>query len=235
MIKDASITQSISEGMYVVTTDGAGCIVDTVMQASTGDPARILVILNKKSFTHQKIHENKRFALSILDLDVDPKIIETFGFHSSRNYDKFAQVDCDDVDGLKIVKQSVGYIICELDQEIDSDTHTIFIGKMVGGDRFSNVDPMPYLYYFKNKATLMGPKPAASTQSDPATDAQTAATAQPTNPTAAEETIKAVDNKGRTAWVCTVCGYIYYGDEVPDDFKCPICGVGKEYFKKVEQ
>ena len=32
-------------------------------------------------------------------------------------------------------------------------------------------------------------------------------------------------------WECTVCGYIHEGEEPPDE--CPICGVGKEYFKEV--
>lgn len=35
-------------------------------------------------------------------------------------------------------------------------------------------------------------------------------------------------------WVCTICGYIYEGDEVPDDYLCPLCKHGKEYFKLVE-
>ncbi|MGN0966835.1 MAG: rubredoxin-like domain-containing protein [Candidatus Coprovivens sp.] len=30
------------------------------------------------------------------------------------------------------------------------------------------------------------------------------------------------------------CGYIHEADEFPDDFKCPICGVGKESFELVE-
>ena len=33
-------------------------------------------------------------------------------------------------------------------------------------------------------------------------------------------------------WVCGVCGYVYEGDELPDDFKCPICGVGPDRFTK---
>ncbi len=37
-----------------------------------------------------------------------------------------------------------------------------------------------------------------------------------------------------TQWVCTVCGYIYEGDEIPADFTCPICGVGPDKFEKVE-
>ena len=27
----------------------------------------------------------------------------------------------------------------------------------------------------------------------------------------------------RTGWVCRVCGYVYEGDELPEDFICPIC------------
>jgi uncharacterized membrane protein len=32
-------------------------------------------------------------------------------------------------------------------------------------------------------------------------------------------------------WKCTVCGYIHEGDEPPE--KCPVCGVGAEFFKEV--
>ena len=35
-------------------------------------------------------------------------------------------------------------------------------------------------------------------------------------------------------WVCEVCGYVYEGDEVPDDFICPWCKHGKSDFKLVE-
>lgn len=47
-----------------------------------------------------------------------------------------------------------------------------------------------------------------------------------------EELKKVETTKSQTAWVCTACGYIYYGDEVPDDYRCPLCGLGKEFFKK---
>jgi rubredoxin len=51
-------------------------------------------------------------------------------------------------------------------------------------------------------------------------------------------------------YMCTVCGYIYdpaEGDpdggieagtafeDLPDDWVCPMCGVGKEEFEKVEE
>lgn len=41
---------------------------------------------------------------------------------------------------------------------------------------------------------------------------------------------------------CIACGYIYDEDtegtkfeELPDDWTCPLCGVGKEMFEKIEE
>lgn len=41
---------------------------------------------------------------------------------------------------------------------------------------------------------------------------------------------------------CTICGYIYDDEkesvkfeDLPDDWKCPICGIGKDAFEKVEE
>ncbi len=34
-------------------------------------------------------------------------------------------------------------------------------------------------------------------------------------------------------FVCTVCGYVYEGEALPADFKCPLCGVGADKFKEM--
>lgn len=34
----------------------------------------------------------------------------------------------------------------------------------------------------------------------------------------------------KKTWTCQICGYVYEGDEVPDDFECPLCHHGKEDF-----
>ena len=39
--------------------------------------------------------------------------------------------------------------------------------------------------------------------------------------------------EGQTIWRCRICGYEYVGEEVPDDFICPICKHGKQDFEKV--
>lgn len=38
---------------------------------------------------------------------------------------------------------------------------------------------------------------------------------------------------GKTAWRCTVCGYIYEGEELPLDFICPLCKHPASDFEKI--
>lgn len=38
---------------------------------------------------------------------------------------------------------------------------------------------------------------------------------------------------GKTAWRCTVCGYIYEGEELPADFVCPLCKHPASDFEKI--
>lgn len=37
---------------------------------------------------------------------------------------------------------------------------------------------------------------------------------------------------GKTAWRCTICGYIYEGEELPADFICPLCKHPASDFEK---
>lgn len=41
------------------------------------------------------------------------------------------------------------------------------------------------------------------------------------------------DAGGKTVWRCTVCGYVYEGDVLPDDFVCPLCKHPASDFEKV--
>ena len=38
----------------------------------------------------------------------------------------------------------------------------------------------------------------------------------------------------KTVWRCTVCGYVYEGEELPSDFVCPLCRHPASDFEKVE-
>lgn len=39
---------------------------------------------------------------------------------------------------------------------------------------------------------------------------------------------------GKKGWVCKVCGYIYEGDELPEDFICPLCKHGVSDFEPIK-
>ncbi len=40
--------------------------------------------------------------------------------------------------------------------------------------------------------------------------------------------------KGKKGFVCKVCGYVYEGDELPEDFVCPLCKHGAADFEPIE-
>ena len=198
-MKDKKITYKISQGVYALTTIGGGCIVDAVSQISAGDNPLIAVAVMKKNYTNELLRKNDKFALSVLGEQVNPEIIKTFGFNSMRDMDKFEKIELVQSEGLNIVKDSLGYMICKIIDSIDNDTHTLFIGKLLEADLFKDEKEMTYAYYQEHK----------------------------------DELLKVTTEKGQTAWICTVCGYVYYGEELPENFKCPVCGVDKSLFKKM--
>ena len=38
----------------------------------------------------------------------------------------------------------------------------------------------------------------------------------------------------KKGYVCSICGYTYEGDSIPDDYVCPLCLHGAEYFEKIK-
>ena len=45
--------------------------------------------------------------------------------------------------------------------------------------------------------------------------------------------IKEAPAKKAKGWVCKICGYVYDGDTLPEDFVCPICKHGAADFEKL--
>ena len=197
-MKNKKITRKITQGMYVLTTKDGGCIVDAVSQISAGDNPLVAVAVMKNNYTNELMKNNDTFALSVIGKDTNPEIIKTFGFNSMRDINKFEKVETTEINGLNIINNSLGYMICEIIDSIDNETHTLFIGKMIQGDMFKDTETMSYTYYQEHK----------------------------------DELLKVSTDKGNIECICTVFGYIYYGENIPEDYKCPICTVGKELFKK---
>jgi len=38
----------------------------------------------------------------------------------------------------------------------------------------------------------------------------------------------------KKGYVCTICGYVYEGEELPEDFVCPLCQHGAQFFEEVK-
>ncbi|MBE6148930.1 MAG: hypothetical protein E7167_05570 [Firmicutes bacterium] len=200
LMKNKTITRKISQGMYILTTDGGGCVVDAVSQVSAGENPLIAVAVMKKNYTNELMKKNNKFAISVLGMKSNPELINVYGTKSMRDYDKFANSRIMNIEGINIPSESIGYMICEKIDEIDNETHTLFIGKLIEADKFNEDVPMTYNYYQEHK----------------------------------EELMKVVTKKGKTAWICTVCNYVVYEEELPVDFVCPMCGAPRELFKKKE-
>lgn len=213
---DKKVLRNLSYGVYVVTSrekdKNVGCVANSIMQV-TSSPAVIAVSINHDNYTNKVIKENNKFGVSILKETTDPKIIGTFGYKSSRDNDKFDGIDFKEISEIPVLENTCGYMVCKVIDIMETSTHTVFLGEVIEADDYSTENPMTYKYYHEN---LKG--------------------SSPKNAPTYEETSTSQVDKGskKRRWRCSICGYIHEADELPDDFKCPICGVGKECFELVE-
>ena len=202
---------AMSYGVYIVSTwdNGrpTGCTANCAAQI-TAEPATVMVSINKNNYTNKCIKDCGHFAISILTENSDPSIIGTFGFRSGKDCNKFDAVPYSVKDALPVVSDCGAYIACKVIDTMDSPTHTVFLGQVIGADVLSDNPPMTYAYYhnvIKGKTAKNAPTYIA------------------------EESPK---NK----YVCSVCGHVYAGnipfEELPDSWVCPICGQPKSVFKK---
>lgn len=219
---DLNVFRDITYGIYVVTTKYnekmAGCIVNTVTQITSENPI-ISVSINKNNFTNNIIKESKKFAISILSEECQNDVIGKFGFYSSKDINKFENFKYEEIDNLPVLKENMcGYLICEVLNIIDAETHEIFLARVVNTKKESNLKPMSYSYYHE---VIKGKAPKNA-------------------PTYIEEKVSGGEKKMKK-YQCTICGYVYDEEaegvkfeDLPDDWVCPLCGVGKENFEEVK-
>lgn len=145
-----NIFRKLSYGVYVISAwdNGrpTGCTANSAMQI-TSSPATIAISINHDNYTHHCIEEMGKFAISILAEDSEPSIIGTFGFRSGRDCDKFETVEYAVKDYMPVVKDACGYIVCNVIDRMETKTHTVFLGEVVGADVFEERDAMTYAYY----------------------------------------------------------------------------------------
>ncbi|MEA3420988.1 MAG: flavin reductase [Acidobacteriota bacterium] len=224
----------ISYGLYVISSKSDekfnGQIANTVFQI-TSEPPTIAVSINKVNLTHEFIKKSRVFSISILSEDATMKFIGHFGFKSGKDINKFKDVNykIGATNSPIVLDYTVAYLECEVINNLDVGTHTVFIGKVIDAEIINDEIPMTYDYYHKAKKGK-APKTAPTYIS--------------------EEKSKKKEAKKMQKYVCTVCGYVYdpeVGDadsgiepgtafeDIPDDWVCPVCVVSKDMFELQEE
>jgi len=219
----------ITYGLYVITSlkgdDKNGFIGNTTFQI-TSKPPQIAIGVSCDNYTHEFIHESKLFAVSVINQNADSELIKTFGYNSGRDIDKFAKVAWfPGNNGAPLIKEGVNATFeCNVVQEINLKTHSVFIGEVTATDIISDAIPLTY-EYFRSNMKGKAPKNA---------------------PTFVEEIpLSKSAHDGGNKYICGVCHYEYdpvKGDpehgvlpgtkfeDLPDEWKCPVCGSLKKVF-----
>ena len=199
---DTKTLFNIGYGLYVLSAnDGIkdnGCIINTVMQI-TSTPLQIAICVNKMNYTNEIIKKTKKFNVSILTQSADFETFKNFGYQSGKNVDKFKNFN--DIkrseNGLiYITKNTNSYISAKVNQEVEFETHTMFIAEITDAKCLSEAPTVTYDYYQSN----IKPRPEAPKKS---------------------------------GWRCKICGYVYEGETLPDDYICPLCKHGAVDFEKI--
>lgn len=213
---NTSIFRNMSYGVYVVTTldnnRPVGCVANSIMQI-TSSPATVAVSINHDNYTNSCITKTGTFAFSILSEKSDSSIIGTFGFQSSKDTDKFANVSYQLKQDLPVLTDSCGYVVCKVINTMETATHTVFLGEVVDADVLdTSVPAMTYAYYHN---VIKGKSPKNA-------------------PTYLQEQESAPAEKTTGRWECQICGYIYEGDSLPPDYICPVCRQGADKFQRID-
>lgn len=217
---DENALYKLTHGLYVLGArcNGrfAGSIVDAVMQVAN-KPFVVALSCGNNSFTKNCIQQDGEFSLSVLGKDVDPFVIANFGFQSSRDVEKWKNIEFYVNDNLPYLQNSLAGIKCKVIQQIAFESNTLFLGEVMDCSvRSDHVEPLTYYdyrSYFKNDVLRSFNEQKERMKGQAMTDTK--------------------NNEGKH-WVCSVCEYVYDGDvpfeELPEDWVCPLCGVDKSYF-----
>lgn len=197
---------NISYGLYIVTSKtykDNGCISNTAVQV-TSNPNRVSITINKANLTHDMIMESGVLTISILSEKATFGLFERFGLKSGRDVDKF--------DGFTASRRAANGTLY-----ITRGTNAYISGKVC---QTIDLGTHTMFIFDVEESDVFNNDPSV-------TYAYYQANIKP-KPKAVGET-----PTGQTIWRCTVCGYEYVGEELPDDFECPLCHHPKSDFVKV--
>ncbi|WP_372773275.1 flavin reductase [Mangrovibacterium sp.] len=239
----------LSYGLYLIASelDGkkAGYIANTVFQV-TSKPPLLAISCHKDNNSTEVIRKSGMFSVSVLQKDLNVKIIGDFGFMSGNEIDKFSQVETITAKtGAPIVlNETVAWFDCEVRQEIDLGTHWLVIGEVLDSDLLSESDPLTYAWY-REKYKMFSPKNSPTYLEKDLLDEEKRAADDAKGD---DQSSTEPESDGEKPHVCMICGFVYDPekgdpsmgippgtpfDDLPDDYKCPICNAGKDYFKEL--
>ena len=243
----------LSYGLYIIATElngkKSGYIGNTAFQV-TSEPPQLAISCNKKNATMQQIIDSKSFTLSVLKQEAGTSLIGEFGFMSSENMDKFQKVETTTaVTGAPVVlDSSVAWFDCKVISTHDVGTHILIIGEVQDSDIVSEEEPLTYEYY-RDKYKMLAPKNAPTyiekTKLEAEKEEKQEETREKEEEPGQQKTEK--DDESTSTYTCKICGFMYNPEEgdptadippgtpfenLPEDYKCPICNAGKEYFSK---
>lgn len=243
----------LSYGLYIVASEfegqKAGYIGNTVFQV-TSDPPQLAISCHKKNDTTGIILKSGVFSVSVLKQTASTSLIGEFGFLSSSDIDKFARVRWEkSLSGAPVVLDSVlAWFDCRVMQSLDTGTHMLIIGEVLDSALTDEGEPLTYEYY-REKYKMLAPKNSPTYIDKALLDAE-AESGKPDKTLPAEVTSAAENSEDdQEPYICTICGYVYRpedGDassgippgtpfsDIPDDYRCPVCNAGKDYFKPLE-
>lgn len=197
----------LTYGLFVLTAKQKekdnGCIINTAIQAAS-EPNQISIAVNKANLTHDMIMETGVFNVSVISEAASFDLFKRFGFQSGRDADKFAGFT-----GMTRGANGVYYVTEGTNAYFSVEVEkTIDLGShtmFIGTITDMNVLSEDNSVTYGYYQENIKPKP--------------------------EAVGKTAD--GQTVWRCRICGYEYVGEELPDDFICPLCKHPASDFEKV--
>ena len=205
---DNKAMYKLSYGLFVLTAkdevEANGCITNTAIQVAS-DPNTISFAVNKANYTHDMVMKTKVCNISVISEKADFELFKHFGFQSGRDVDKFA-----DYNDCKMADNGIPYITAGTNAYFSIEvTSTVDLGSH----------------------TLFIGKPTEMVVLDGAESATYAYYQSNIKPKPEKV---GTTKSGETVWRCKICGYEYVGEELPDDFICPLCKHPASDFEKVQ-
>lgn len=204
---DKKAMYKLSYGLFVLTAKEAekdnGCIINTAIQAAS-EPNQLSICVNKLNYTHDMVLRTGEFTVSVLSQNAKFDLFRQFGFQSGRDVNKF-----ENFDACARGANGIYYITEGTNAYISvkvKKTEDLGSHTMFIGEitDMEVLSDAPSVTYAYYLENIK-PKPQAVGKTE----------------------------SGQTVWRCTICGYEYVGEELPEDFVCPLCKHPASDFEKV--